>query len=96
MGEVADVQLSPGSIVEGVVWEINEVQRDALDKYEEYPTAYTGKDVVVETFEGKLLTAFAYFSSSGIFVSNFEQFIANRLIKLPILLVAVNRRLVKR
>ncbi len=96
MGEAADVQLSPGSIVKGVVWEINEVQHDALDKYEEYPTAYTRKDVVVETFEGNLLTAFAYFSSSGIFVSNLEQFIANRLIKLLILLGAVNRRLVKR
>jgi gamma-glutamylcyclotransferase (GGCT)/AIG2-like uncharacterized protein YtfP len=62
-GGVADIQPSPGSIVEGVVWEITEAHRDALDEYEEYPTAYTRKDVVVETFEGKTLTAFAYFAS---------------------------------
>ena len=57
---VADIQPSPESIVEGVVWEITEAHREALDEYEEYPTAYTRKDVVVETFEGKTLTAFAY------------------------------------
>ena len=59
---VADIQASPGSVVEGVVWEISETHRDALDEYEEYPTAYTRKDVVVETFEGKTMTAFAYFA----------------------------------
>ena len=59
-GGVADIQPEPGSIVEGVVWEITEAHRDALDKYEEYPTAYTRKDVVVETFDGRRLTAFAY------------------------------------
>ena len=57
---VADIQASPGSIVEGVVWEITETHRHALDAYEEYPTAYTRKDVLVETFEGKTLTAFVY------------------------------------
>ncbi len=61
-GGVADIQPAPGSIVEGVVWEITETHRHALDEYEEYPTAYTRKDVVVETFEGKTLTAFAYFA----------------------------------
>ena len=60
---VADIQASPGSIVEGVVWEITETHRDALDAYEEYPTAYTRRDVVVETFEEKTLTAFAYFAN---------------------------------
>jgi gamma-glutamylcyclotransferase (GGCT)/AIG2-like uncharacterized protein YtfP len=59
-GGVADIQPSPGSIVEGVVWEITESDRDTLDKYEEYPTAYTRKDVAVETFDGKTLAAFAY------------------------------------
>jgi len=59
---VADIQPSSGSIVEGVVWEITAAHRDALDLYEEYPTAYTRGDVVVETFEGKTLTAFAYFA----------------------------------
>lgn len=59
-GGVADIQPAPGSIVEGVIWEITETHRDALDKYEEYPTAYTRKDVVIETFGGERLTAFAY------------------------------------
>ena len=61
-GGVADIQPSPGSIVEGVVWEITEVHRDALDAYEEFPTAYTRRDVDVESFEGKTLAAFAYFA----------------------------------
>ncbi len=59
-GGVADIQPSPGNTVEGVVWEITEAHREGLDEYEEYPTAYTRKDVIVETFEGKTLTAFAY------------------------------------
>jgi gamma-glutamylcyclotransferase (GGCT)/AIG2-like uncharacterized protein YtfP len=57
---VADIQPAPVSTVEGVVWDITEAHRDALDKYEEYPTAYTRKDVVIETFDGRTLTAFAY------------------------------------
>jgi cation transport regulator ChaC len=61
-GGVADIQPSPGSVVEGVVWEITAAHRDALDQYEEYPTAYTRKDVVVETLEGRTATAFAYFA----------------------------------
>jgi len=59
---VADIQPSRGSVVEGVVWEITSAHRDALDEYEESPAAYTRQDVVVETFEGKTLTAFAYFA----------------------------------
>lgn len=61
-GGVADIQPSPGGIVEGIVWEITEAHREALDEYEEYPTAYDRRDVVVETFDGRTLTAFAYFA----------------------------------
>jgi len=61
-GGVADLQPSPGGMIEGVLWEITEAHRDALDEYEEYPAAYTRKDVVVETFAGKALTALAYFA----------------------------------
>jgi gamma-glutamylcyclotransferase (GGCT)/AIG2-like uncharacterized protein YtfP len=61
-GGVADIQPAPGSIVEGVVWGITEAHRDVLDKYEQHPTAYTRKDVVVEAFDGKTLMAFAYFA----------------------------------
>jgi gamma-glutamylcyclotransferase (GGCT)/AIG2-like uncharacterized protein YtfP len=57
---VANIQASSGSIVEGVVWEITETHRDALDEYEEYPIAYTRKEVIVETFEGMTMTPFAY------------------------------------
>jgi gamma-glutamylcyclotransferase (GGCT)/AIG2-like uncharacterized protein YtfP len=46
--------------VEGVVWDITDAHRNSLDAYEEYPNAYTRKDVVVETFDGRTLTAFAY------------------------------------
>ena len=59
-GGVADIQPSPGNTVEGVVWNITEAHRRTLDEYEEYPNAYTRKDVVVETFDGRTLTAFAY------------------------------------
>lgn len=59
-GGVADIQSASGTIVEGVVWEITGAHRDALDEYEEYPRAYTRKDVVVETFDGRTVTAFAY------------------------------------
>jgi len=59
-GGVADIQPAPGSTVEGVVWDITDAHRSSLDKYEEYPNAYTRKDVVVETFDGRTLTAFAY------------------------------------
>ncbi|MBI3085563.1 MAG: gamma-glutamylcyclotransferase [candidate division NC10 bacterium] len=59
-GGVADIQPAPGTIVEGVVWDITDAHRDALDTYEDYPTAYTRKHVVAETFDGRTLTAFAY------------------------------------
>ena len=61
-GGVADIQPSPGSTVEGVVWEITAAHRERLDEYEEYPTAYTRGDVIVESFAGKTLAAFAYFA----------------------------------
>jgi gamma-glutamylcyclotransferase (GGCT)/AIG2-like uncharacterized protein YtfP len=59
-GGVADIQPSAGSVVEGVVWDITEAHRNSLDAYEEYPRAYTRKDVAVEVFDGRTLTAFAY------------------------------------
>lgn len=61
-GGAGDIQPAAGHEVEGAVWEITEAHRDALDEYEEYPTAYTRKDVEVETFDGRRLAAFAYFA----------------------------------
>jgi gamma-glutamylcyclotransferase (GGCT)/AIG2-like uncharacterized protein YtfP len=61
-GGVGDIRPATGSIVEGVVWDITETHRSSLDEYEGYPTAYTRKDVVVETFDDRTLTAFAYFA----------------------------------
>jgi hypothetical protein len=57
-----DIQPSVGSVVEGVLWGITEAHRQALDAYEGYPESYTRKDVVVETFDGRTLTSFAYFA----------------------------------
>ncbi len=59
-GGVADIRDTPGKKVEGVVWEIAETQRKALDEYEGYPDLYVTKEVQVETTAGKVLTAFAY------------------------------------
>ena len=59
-GGVADIQPAPGSTVEGVVWDLTEEHRKSLDEYEEYPNAYTRKDVVVETYDGRTVTTFAY------------------------------------
>jgi cation transport regulator ChaC len=59
-GGVADILPAPGGVVEGVVWEISEAHRQTLDDYEEYPTSYSRRDVVVETADRGALTAFAY------------------------------------
>ena len=64
-GGVADIQPAPGSTVEGVVWDITAAHRNSLDEYEEYPNAYTRKDVVLETFDGRNLIAFAYIARPG-------------------------------
>ncbi len=57
---VADIEACPGSLVEGVLWDITEVHRDALDAYEQYPTEYGRAEVTVTTFDGRTVPAFAY------------------------------------
>lgn len=59
-GGIADIRERPGKSVEGVVWEISEVERTALDEYEGYPTLYLHKDIRVRNRAGKVITAFAY------------------------------------
>ncbi len=59
-GGVADIEEAPGETVEGVVWEIGEAHRAALDRFEDYPASYGRKDVTVETVDGRRLLAFAY------------------------------------
>jgi len=59
-GGVADIQPSAEHVVEGVVWEITPAHREALDRFEDYPTSYTRKDVTVETSDGWPMAAFAY------------------------------------
>jgi gamma-glutamylcyclotransferase (GGCT)/AIG2-like uncharacterized protein YtfP len=59
-GGVGDIQPAPGSVVEGVVWEITDAHCQTLDVYEDCPTSYVRKDVVVRAADGKTLTAFAY------------------------------------
>ena len=59
-GGIADIRNAPGKKVEGVVWEISEAERKALDEYEGYPALYVTKDVQVRSTSGKVITAFAY------------------------------------
>jgi cation transport regulator ChaC len=59
-GGVADIQPASGEVVEGVVWAISQAHRDALDRFEEYPSSYGRKDVTVEAWDGRRLSAFAY------------------------------------
>ena len=58
-GGVADVQPAAGEVVEGVIWDITAADREALDRFEAYPTSYSRKDVIVETWDGQRLGAFA-------------------------------------
>ncbi len=57
---VASIEPRADGVVEGVVWEISEADREALDRFEDFPASYTRQDVTVETFDGRLLPAFTY------------------------------------
>jgi gamma-glutamylcyclotransferase (GGCT)/AIG2-like uncharacterized protein YtfP len=59
-GAIADIRNATGKTVEGVLWEISEPERNALDEYEGYPELYVRKEVQVRTGTGKVVTAFAY------------------------------------
>jgi gamma-glutamylcyclotransferase (GGCT)/AIG2-like uncharacterized protein YtfP len=60
-GGVADLAPAKGATVEGVLWEITEEDRTALDEYEGYPKVYVRRNVEVETRKGGKVEAFAYF-----------------------------------
>ena len=57
---VASVEPCTGAVVEGVLWEISEADRAALDRFEDFPASYLRQDVMVETFEGRSLPAYTY------------------------------------
>ena len=59
-GAIADIRTAAAKNVEGVLWEITESERKALDEYEGYPDLYLRKEVQVRTSTGKVVTAFAY------------------------------------
>ena len=59
-GGIADIRETAGKQVEGVLWDISESERQALDEYEGYPDLYIRKDVQVQTAAGKVMSAFAY------------------------------------
>ena len=59
-GGIADIRAAAGKNVEGVLWEITESERKALDEYEGYPDLYVRTEVQVRTTAGKMATAFAY------------------------------------
>ncbi|MFQ5656656.1 MAG: gamma-glutamylcyclotransferase family protein [Candidatus Methylomirabilales bacterium] len=60
-GGVADLKPVTGKVVEGVLWEIAEVDLKELDEYEGYPQVYVRKNVDVEAMDGRKMQAFAYF-----------------------------------
>lgn len=60
-GGVADLKPVNGGVVEGVLWEMAEVDLKELDEYEGYPKVYLRKNVDVETLDGRKMQAFAYF-----------------------------------
>lgn len=59
-GGIASTRERPGHQIEGVVWEISEAERKALDEYEGFPGLYLRKEIQVRTRSGKVITAFAY------------------------------------
>ncbi|MBZ0159752.1 gamma-glutamylcyclotransferase family protein [Candidatus Methylomirabilis sp.] len=59
-GGTANILERPGRQVEGVVWEIGEAERKALDEYEGFPDLYLRQEVQVRTHSGKIIAAFAY------------------------------------
>ena len=59
-GAMADIRNTIGKKMEGVLWEISEAEREALDEYEGYPDLYVRKEVQVRTTAGKVVPAFAY------------------------------------
>lgn len=59
-GGAADIRPAKGQVVEGVVWDITDKDREALDQFEEFPGTYIRNDVEVEAFDGRKLKAFAY------------------------------------
>lgn len=59
-GGLADIRSLSGKKVEGVLWEISEAERKALDEYEGYPDLYVRTEVQVQTPAGKVAAAFAY------------------------------------
>ena len=59
-GGIATLREKPGHQVEGVAWEISEVERKALDGYEGFPDLYLRKEIQLRTSSGKVIAAFAY------------------------------------
>lgn len=59
-GGIADIREAAGKKVEGVLWEISESERKALDEYEGYPDLYVHREIQVRTAASKVVTAFAY------------------------------------
>ncbi len=57
---VASVEPWAAGVVEGVIWEIGEADRAALDRFEDFPASYVRQDVRVETFDGRWLPAYTY------------------------------------
>lgn len=59
-GGVAHLREKSGHQVEGVVWDIIESERKALDEYEGFPSLYLHQEIQVRTHSGKTLAVFTY------------------------------------
>jgi gamma-glutamylcyclotransferase (GGCT)/AIG2-like uncharacterized protein YtfP len=61
-GGIAGLKPVPGKMVEGVLYEVSEVDQKLLDQVEDHPRSSLRKPVTVETFAGEKLKAFTYFT----------------------------------
>ena len=60
-GGVAGLKPAAGKRVEGVLYEISEVDQKILDQAEDYPRSSIRKLVTVENFSGEKVKAFTFF-----------------------------------
>jgi gamma-glutamylcyclotransferase (GGCT)/AIG2-like uncharacterized protein YtfP len=56
----ADIDKSPDSTVNGLVWEIAESDLKVLDRYEGYPKCYIRYQVAIELQDSTILNCFVY------------------------------------
>jgi gamma-glutamylcyclotransferase (GGCT)/AIG2-like uncharacterized protein YtfP len=61
----ADVAQQPGSLVHGLLWELDDVGLGYMDKVEGYPTYYTREEIWVDADDGNQYLAWVYKMQPG-------------------------------